>query len=57
MKVTQCLNANMEKHPIKDFYETHYAKLDLTKHMLERITLTEKSLSLLLNDSSYGTLT
>jgi len=40
----------MEKHPIKDFYETHYAKLDLTKHILERITLTEKALSLFLNE-------
>jgi len=38
------------KEPIKDFYETHYAKLDLTKHMLERIKLTEEALSLFLNE-------
>jgi hypothetical protein len=38
------------EHPIKDFYETQYAKLDLTKHMLERIMLTEKALSPFLNE-------
>jgi len=40
----------MEKDPIKDFYETHYAELDLTKHMLERIKLTERALSLFLSE-------
>ncbi|ADX84919.1 class I SAM-dependent methyltransferase [Saccharolobus islandicus] len=32
------------KDPIKEFYERHYAKLELTSHMLRRIKLTEEAI-------------
>ncbi|WP_048054198.1 class I SAM-dependent methyltransferase [Saccharolobus solfataricus] len=34
----------MPKDPIKEFYEQHYAKLELTAHMLRRIKLTEDAI-------------
>ncbi len=34
----------MEVNSLKQFYEKHYAKLELTKHMLKRVKLTEEAI-------------
>ncbi|WP_016731739.1 class I SAM-dependent methyltransferase [Saccharolobus islandicus] len=41
-----------DKDPIKEFYEQHYAKLELTPHMRKRIRLTEEAVRKYGNKSS-----